>query len=70
MFGLAGTGGMGDPSWLFPANFEPILGYFGLFRSKSWLSPADTSSRRHLLFTYASANTLLSPLKTRRDRPY
>ena len=35
-------------SWLFPADFGPILGCFGLFKTKSWLSPADASShRRH-----------------------
>ena len=26
-------------SWLFPANFGFILGYFGLLKTKSWLSP-------------------------------
>ena len=36
-------------SWLFPADFWPILGYFGLFKTKSWLSPVDISSYRHSL---------------------
>ena len=31
-------------SWLFPANFGSILDCFGLFKTKSWLSPADASS--------------------------
>ena len=36
-------------SWLFPADFWPILGYFGLFKTESWLSPVDISSYRHSL---------------------
>ena len=36
-------------SWLFPADFWPILGYFGLFKTKSWLIPVDISSYRHSL---------------------
>ena len=34
-------------SWLFPANFWPIFGCFWLFKTKSWLSPADVSSHCH-----------------------
>ena len=44
-------------SWLFPADFGPILGYFGLFKTKSWLSPADASSHRHAL----SVSWMISP---------
>ena len=46
-------------SWLFPADFGPILGYFGLFKTKSWLSPADISSYRHGLSV--SANRYCNP---------
>ena len=35
--------------WQFPAYFGPILGYFRLFKTKSWLSPAHASSHRHVL---------------------
>ena len=36
-------------SWLFPADFGPILGCFWLFKTKFWVSPADISSHRHSL---------------------
>ena len=36
-------------SWLFPADLWAILGYFGLFKTKSWLIPVDISSYRHSL---------------------
>ena len=42
-------------SWLFPPDFGPILGYFGLFWIKSWLSPADASS--HYCALSVSAKT-------------
>ena len=34
-------------SWLFPIDFGPLLDCFGLFKTKSWLSPADASSHCH-----------------------
>ena len=48
---LAGPG----QSWLFPADFWPILGYLGLFKTKSWLIPVDISSYRHSLSESASS---------------
>ena len=42
------TGGPGQ-SWLIPADFWPILDYFGLFKTKSWLIPVDISSYLHSL---------------------
>jgi hypothetical protein len=44
----AGGAGRGQ-SWLFPADFWPILGCFGLFKTKSWLIPVDISPYRHSL---------------------
>ena len=40
-------------SWLFPANFGSIFGCFWLFKTTSWLSPADASSHRHSLLVSA-----------------
>ena len=41
-------------SWLFPADFWPILGYCGLFKTKSWLIPVDILSYRHSLSVSAA----------------
>ena len=48
-------------SWLFSADFGPILGCFGLFKTDSWLSPADTSSYRHSLSVSQGSFTIFTP---------
>ena len=45
-------------SWLFSTDFWLILGCFGLFKTKSWLSPADVSSHRHSLSVSADRGVL------------
>ena len=56
---LGAASGPGQ-SWLFPADFWPILGYFGLFKTESWLSPVDISSYRHSLSDSGSKVRALS----------